>query len=138
LCGSLDLSGDRTDLFNVSYDGLVRKDTVPGYAPHASRSIDPDAVRSKYVANIPSYNGQSQYYFEPLLGPKTWGSYKATLGAVIHTGHPDKKGKDYLKLLYFFDAVHEMVRKVPRMDMPGAKKILTRYHERLYENKREP
>jgi hypothetical protein len=75
----LDLSGDRTEFFNVSYDLL------------ANMGEDPTGRGSKWVNWIPTMNGQEWNILEVV--PKTWGSPKSRLAEVILAGHPDQKGQ---------------------------------------------
>jgi hypothetical protein len=71
--GVIDLAGDKTDLFNVSYESLVR---VPG---------------SRYVKWISTFNGQEQNILQ--IAPRFWGSPASPLAEVVASGHPDKEGK---------------------------------------------
>ncbi|MBN2477580.1 MAG: hypothetical protein JXB62_23435 [Pirellulales bacterium] len=73
----LDLSGGRTDYFNVSYDVLAREN-------QGGRG-------TKYVNWIPTYNGQEWNILE--VTPKTWGSPQSKLAEMLFTGHPDEQGK---------------------------------------------
>ena len=72
----LELSGDRTDFFNVSYEHLARQGS-PGQNP--------------YTKWIPSYNGTEASIL--LIAPKYWGSPASKLAEVVRSGHPDKDGK---------------------------------------------
>jgi hypothetical protein len=73
----IDLTGDKTDYFNTSYDILARENQGPKGSP--------------FVNWIPTYNGQEQNILE--ITPRAWGSYQSKLAHVILTGHPDKQGK---------------------------------------------
>jgi hydrazine synthase alpha subunit-like protein/F5/8 type C domain-containing protein len=73
----IDLTEDKTDYFNTSYDTLARENQGPKGSP--------------YVNWIPTYNGQEQNILE--ITPKAWGSYPSKLAHVVLTGHPDKEGK---------------------------------------------
>jgi hypothetical protein len=73
---AVDLSGDRTDFFNVSYDVLARERQ--------------GAKGSPYVNWIPTYNGQEQNILE--VTPKVWGSYQSKLAELVRTGHRDGNG----------------------------------------------
>jgi hypothetical protein len=79
--GKLDLSGDRTDYFNVSYEHLARQG-VPGQNP--------------YTKWIPSYNGQEQNIL--IIRPKAWGSPASKLADVVLSGHPGARGKPRIDL----------------------------------------
>jgi hypothetical protein len=67
--GGVDLSGDRTDWFNVSYDVLARR----------------------YVNWIDTRNGNEANILQ--IAPNTWGSPRSKLTALLLAGHPDKEGK---------------------------------------------
>jgi hypothetical protein len=73
----IDLTGGKTDFFNVSYDVLARENQGPR--------------GTKYVNWIPTYNGQEQNIL--LVQPKFWGSPQSKLAEVVLSGHPDKDGK---------------------------------------------
>ena len=74
--GHVDLSGDKTDFFNVAYEILARQGR-PGQNP--------------YTKWIPTYNGQEANILH--VTPKYWGSPASKLAENIRTGHPDKDGK---------------------------------------------
>ena len=76
LAGGLDLTGGKTDFFNVSYEMLARERWGPRGSP--------------YVSWIPTYNGQEQNIL--WITPKTWGSPASKLAEVIRSGHPDQQG----------------------------------------------
>ena len=73
----VDLSGDRTDFFNVSYEHLARKNQ--------------GRTGSPYVSWIPSYNGHEWNIQE--ITPRKWGSPASKLADMILANHPDKDGK---------------------------------------------
>ncbi len=73
----IDLTGGKTDYFNVSYDVLAREN-------QGSRG-------SPYVSWIPTYNGQEQNILE--VTPKAWGSAQSKLAKVVLSGHPDADGR---------------------------------------------
>lgn len=73
----LDLTGGKTDFFNVSYDMLAREKQGGRGSP--------------YVNWIPTYNGQEWNILE--VAPKTWGSPRSKLADVVLSGHPDERGK---------------------------------------------
>ena len=73
----IDLTGDKTDYFSVSYDVLARENQGGRGSP--------------YVNWIPTYNGQEWNILE--VEPKTWGSPKSLLAEVVLSGHPDEDGK---------------------------------------------
>ena len=78
----IDLSGDRTDYFNVSYEVLARRNQ--------------DKTGSPYVSWIPTYNGQEWNILQ--ITPKYWGSPASKLADLILTGHPDEHGKPRLNM----------------------------------------
>jgi len=77
----VDLAGDMTDFFNVSYETLAREGR-PGQNP--------------YTKWIPTYNGQEANIL--VIKPKSWGSPASKLARIIQTGHPDENGKPRVKL----------------------------------------
>ena len=86
--GQLELTADKTDFFNVSYENLVRKGTQAeqwqlGGFGEPFRS-------SKYTSWIPSYNGQEANILE--IAPGRWGAKASLLAKVIAEGHPDGQG----------------------------------------------
>ena len=66
----VDLSGDFTEYFNVSYDVLV--------------SENQNREGSPYVSWIPTYNGDEQNILQ--VAPKRWGSYRSKLAEIILRG----------------------------------------------------
>ncbi len=72
----LDLTGDLTDYFNVSYEHLARDPQGPEGSP--------------YVSWIPTYNGQEQNILR--ITPKSWGAPASRLAHVVLTGHPNAEG----------------------------------------------
>ena len=94
--GGVDLTGDKTDFFNVSYDILARTGTQSenGWIHHGS-PVGPggDATRgmSPYAEWIWTINGAGHNVLE--IGPRRWGSPASKLAEIIRSGHPDKDGK---------------------------------------------
>jgi hypothetical protein len=78
----VDLTGDVTDYFNVSYDVLARENQ--------------DRTGSPYVNWIPTYNGQEWNILQ--IEPGTWGSPQSRLAELILNGHPDQDGKPRIAL----------------------------------------
>jgi len=78
----LDLSGDRTEFFNVSYEHLARK--------HQGRRGSP------YVSWIPTYNGHEWNIAE--ITPRHWGSPASKLADIVLANHPDAHGKPKVHL----------------------------------------
>jgi len=93
---NVDLTGDMTDFFNVSYDILARTGTQSenGWIHHGS-PVGPrgDAARgmSPYAEWIWTINGAGHNVLE--IAPRRWGSPASKLADIIRTGHPDKDGK---------------------------------------------
>ena len=99
--GLVDLSGDKTDLFNVSYDVLCRTGTLGAW--HWDRQWTPegprhDALRGKspYVEWIWGINGSGHNILE--ITPRRWGSPASKLAEIIHSGHPDEDGQPRVDL----------------------------------------
>jgi hypothetical protein len=78
----IDLTGDKTDFFNVSYDVLARENQ--------------GRTGSPYVNWIPTYNGQEWNILQ--VAPNAWGSPQSKLAAVVLSGHPDENGKPKIEL----------------------------------------
>ena len=94
--GNVDLTGDLTDFFNVSYDVLCRTGTQgeKNWMSHGSPSgAEYDKVRgmSPYVEWIWTINGSETNILE--IAPRRWGSPASKLAEIIRSGHPDKDGK---------------------------------------------
>ncbi len=78
----IDLSGGKTDFFNVSYDVLARQNQGQRGSP--------------FVNWIPTYNGQEWNILE--VTPKAWGSHQSVLAEIVLSGHPDQEGKRRINL----------------------------------------
>ena len=92
--GGLELTGDMTDFFNISYDNLVRKGT-----PSEDFTIGGSGGAfkySKYTSWIPTYNGQEHNILE--IAPGRWGAKASLLATVIRDGHKDKDGKNMVEV----------------------------------------
>jgi hypothetical protein len=94
--GNVDLTGDKTDFFNVSYDILCRTGTQGewNWIRHGSPSgPDYDHVRgmSPYTEWIWTINGAGHNVLE--IEPRRWGSPASKLAEIIRSGHPDEQGK---------------------------------------------
>ncbi|MCP4787772.1 MAG: hypothetical protein GY903_19470 [Fuerstiella sp.] len=93
--GDVDLTGDKTDFFNVSYDILCRTGTQSenDWIQHGSPSgPEYDAKRgmSPFVEWIWTINGAGHNILE--IAPMRWGSPASKLAEIIRSGHPDKDG----------------------------------------------
>jgi len=99
--GGVDLSGDKTDFFNVSYDVLARTgtlgawnwqrhDTISGPAGEQQRG------KSPWVSWIWTINGAGHNILQ--VTPRTWGSPVSPLAELVETGHPDQDGQARVSL----------------------------------------
>ncbi len=89
--GQVDLSGDKTDFFNVSYEILARKGTL-GEKDFARHGAHGGLMgESPYTSWISTYNGEEANILQ--VTPKTWGSPVSKLAEIVLSGHPDKDGK---------------------------------------------
>ncbi|MBI24275.1 MAG: hypothetical protein CMN05_11930 [Roseibacillus sp.] len=93
--GEVDLSGDKTDFFNVSYDVLARKGTQGerNWRNHGSpsgRKYDHVRGMSPYTEWIWTINGAGHNIHE--IQPRRWGSPASKLAEIIRSGHPDQEG----------------------------------------------
>lgn len=79
--GEVDLAGDKTDFFSVSYETLARGRKRQGEAEWDS----------PFVNWIPTYNGFEQNILE--VTPKAWGSPRSRLADLLLDGHPDREGR---------------------------------------------
>lgn len=84
--GKVDLSGDQTDYFNVSYETLARGRRQSGEAQWDS----------PYVSWIPTYNGFEANILQ--VDPKDWGSPKSKLADLLLDNHRDRNGKPRLQM----------------------------------------
>jgi hypothetical protein len=91
--GGLELCGDKTDFFNVSYENLVRKGTP---AEDFLMGGTKKEFNSRYTKWIPTYNGQEANILD--IEPGSWGATASLLGEIIESGHQDKKGRSRIKL----------------------------------------
>ena len=92
----VDLSGDKTDFFNVSYDVLCRTGTQGqwNWIRHGSPSgpeFDKERGMSPYTEWIWTINGAGNNVLE--ITPGRWGSPASKLAEIIRSGHPDEDGK---------------------------------------------
>ncbi len=92
---SLDLSGDRTDFFNVSYENLARAKT----GAESGRDHNGNMAnfgRNPYTSWIPSFNGTESNILD--IQPGTWGSPVSKLAEVVISGHRTTNGTARVKL----------------------------------------
>ena len=76
----LDLGGDKTDYFNVSYEYLARQ----------------KGTGNPYTRWISTLNGREQNIL--IITPKVWGSPASKLADVVLSGHPDAAGKPRVQM----------------------------------------
>ena len=91
--GDLELTGDKTDFFNISYENLVRRGTP---AEDFLMGGTGAAFDNPYTKWIPTYNGQETNILK--ITPGEWGATASLLGEVIQSGHPDEKGQARIHL----------------------------------------
>ena len=91
----LDLSGDRTDYFNVAYENLARRGTQSEHGGDAQGGMA-GFGKNPYTSWIPSFNGCESNILQ--VAPKSWGSPVSRLAEVVISGHPDAKGVKRLAL----------------------------------------
>jgi len=82
----VDLSGDKTDFFNVSYETLARGRNGNNF----------NSFSSPYVSWIPTYNGHEQNILK--IAPKTWGSPQSRVAEILLANHPDADGKPRIQI----------------------------------------
>jgi hypothetical protein len=80
----VDLTGDATDFFSVSYEVLAR------------RKFDPRWGGRGYTRSISTYNGAERNILE--ITPKVWGSPASPLADLVLAGHPDADGRPRIRL----------------------------------------
>jgi hypothetical protein len=90
-----DLSGDRTDYFNVAYENLARRGTQAEHGGDARGGMAKFG-RNPYTSWIPTFNGCESNILE--IAPKTWGSPVSPLADLVINGHPDAKGAKRIDL----------------------------------------
>ena len=83
----VDLSADKTDFFNVSYESLAR-----GRRRYGSEG----EFDNPYTSWIPTYNGMEANILE--ITPLAWGSPRSKLADLLLAGHPDSGGNPRVHL----------------------------------------
>ncbi len=91
----VDLGGDMTDFFNVSYEVLARQGTVAANS-EVGRVGPGGEGASPYTSWIATYNGAEHNILK--IAPRQWGSPASKLGDLLVSGHPDKDGLPRVKL----------------------------------------
>ncbi len=92
--GGVDLSGDGTDFFNVSYETLARQGTPAENAEVGG--AHQAAFRNPYTSWISTYNGSESNILE--IAPRAWGSPASRLADLVLDGHPDAEGNPRVDL----------------------------------------
>lgn len=139
----IDLSGDKTDFFNVSYEHLARKGTIAEIWSIGSITTTADNVgRNPYVDFIPTYNGLDHYSQD--VEPKRFGSFQSLLTDLILSGHPDEAGKmrvkidedSRLRLLLWIDlnVPYYGTSKSNHMDRVGARRMVPEDFESVFQD----
>ena len=120
---SVDLSGARTDFFNVSYDVLTRTGTM--WAEHPERH-DGAQPNPPWVSWISTANGSESNIRQ--IEPRQWGSPASKLADLILAGHPDKDSKPRIKLT---DAERLRIFAWIDLNIPYYGEARTNYPERM-------
>jgi len=94
--GDVDLSGDKTDFFNVSYDILARTGVIGQWQFEQLNVGRFPLGKNPYTSWIATYNNTEDNILE--VTPKAWGSPASLLADLILTGHPDKDGQTRVTL----------------------------------------
>jgi hypothetical protein len=89
--GGVDLGGDLTDFFNVSYEYLARKGTWGERNFMDGGIAASKAGRNPWTSWIPTINGTEHNILQ--VAPRTWGSPASKLADLVLNGHPDQDGK---------------------------------------------
>lgn len=93
----IDLSADKTDFFNVSYEMLARLGTVnTNHRVGGVRMESKGEGLSPYTRWISTINGAEHNILN--VKPKAWGSPASKLADLILSGHPDKDGKKRVQM----------------------------------------
>lgn len=94
----VDLSGDYTDFFSVSYEILARKGTY-GESHYRWNGVPRDSRFegvNPYTSWIWTTNGAEWNINE--IEPYRWGSPASLLSTLIRTGHPDEEGQPRVQM----------------------------------------
>jgi hypothetical protein len=92
----IDLGGDMTDFFNVSYETLARAGTWGERQFMEGGIAAENAGRNPYTSWIPTINGTEHSIL--MITPKTWGSPASKLADLVISGHPDASGKPRVRM----------------------------------------
>jgi hypothetical protein len=91
----LDLSGDRTDYFNVAYENLARRGTQAEHGGDARGGMA-GFGQNPHTSWLPTYNGCESNILQ--IEPKRWGSPASRLADLVIAGHPDQNGEKRVSL----------------------------------------
>jgi hypothetical protein len=94
--GGVDLSGDVTDFFNVSYDVLARTGVIGQWHFEELNVGAYPLGASPYTSWIATYNNVESNILE--VTPRHWGSPASLVADIILNGHPDQNGKARVNL----------------------------------------
>jgi hypothetical protein len=94
--GDVELSADKTDFFNVSYDVLARTGVIGQWHFEQLGIHEYPLGESPYTSWISTYNQTESNILE--VTPKAWGSPASLLAELIVAGHPDEHGKRRVSL----------------------------------------
>lgn len=143
IAGGLELSGDKTDFFNVSYENLVRKNTSA--ENYLLGGVGGEFKQSKYTSWIPTYNGQEENIL--LIEPGQWGAKASLLAKVLQEGHPDADGKkrtdlsdiEKLKVYTWLDinVPYYSSSSSNHLDRIGCRQMIPEKFENLFEDMAE-
>ena len=90
-----ELTGDRTDYFNVAYENLARRGTGAESGGDV-RAYMKNFGKNPYTSWIPTFNGLEENIL--WITPKTWGSPVSKLSQIVASGHPRKDGTPRVRL----------------------------------------
>jgi hypothetical protein len=94
--GGLDLAGDRTDFFNVSYEHLARRGTWGERHPEWHGISAAQEGRNPWTRWIATINGTEHNILA--TAPRTWGSPASKLADLVLNGHPDTNGQPRVQM----------------------------------------
>ncbi len=89
--GGLDLAGDATDFFNVSYEHLARRGTWGEQHPEWHGIAAAQEGRNPWTSWIATINGTEHNIRQTT--PRAWGSPVSKLADLVLNGHPDQNGR---------------------------------------------
>ena len=111
--GGVDLAGDLTDFFNVSYEYLARKGTWGERHPEVHGIAAAQEGRNPWTSWIATINGTEHNILQ--VAPRTWGSPVSKLADLLLNGHP---GPDGRKRVHVPDADRRRILAWIDLDVP--------------------